>query len=361
MFDRQATIAAVHRLSSLTFGMLAVLVKGGWFDRPAPTWTWTQLVAAGIAPERATRLLHELPTIKPETSAARLRELGISIITLGSPDYPFALTQISSPPPVLYLRGDRGALHRPALAVVGTRRPTTYGLTATQTLLDPVIRAGITIVSGLALGIDGQAHHLAVDLGAPTVAVLGSGIDVIYPPEHRGLAGDIMAHRGAIISEFPLGAEPARHHFPQRNRIIAGLSRATFLVEAGEKSGALITAKFAVEQNREVLCLPGLITSPQSVGPLNWLKLGATPVTRSEDILRVFSIESVTAPTPTTTYRPHSEIERLVLSFLSAGPLHVDELAEKSRLDSSVVSATLSLLEINRAVHHLGGLVYSLT
>lgn len=311
----------------------------------------------GIEQSRAMVLIQDIEN-SPKSVILNLD--GISIITLGDPHYPYLLSQIPSPPPVLYVRGNVEALHRTSLAVVGTRKPSPYGLAVTKTLLEPVVRAGITIVSGLALGIDGQAHKMAVQHHSATVAVLGCGVDTIYPWDHRQLAGDILASSGAIISEFPLGAEPERHHFPKRNRIISGLSKAVLLVEAGEKSGALITAKFAVDQNREVLAVPGNITSPQSIGPLNWLRLGATPVTSAADILRVFDVSTETPQPVITSYVPQTETERNIIEVLALGPLHVDELTEKSRLDNSVVSATLTLLEINGAIHHLGGLVYSL-
>ncbi|MEK7537434.1 MAG: DNA-processing protein DprA [Patescibacteria group bacterium] len=361
--NQSATIAAVHRLPSATFGVMTKLVVNNMFASPLNTWTTPDLVNIGIEESRARSLLNDIQHLLTTYNLQPTHNFNlnnITLITLGDPRYPYLLSQIPSPPPVLYVRGDIEALCRPALAVVGTRRPTSYGLAVTQTLLEPVVQAGITIVSGLALGIDGQAHRVAVLQSAPTVAVLGCGIDLVYPWEHRQLADDILAGGGAIISEFPLGAEPERHHFPQRNRLISGLAKAVLLVEAGEKSGALITAKFAVDQNRDVLIVPGPITSPQSIGPLNWLKLGATPITSSSDILRVFNVTTETPQPAAQHYVPRSEVERTIIAVLASRPLHVDELTEKSRLDSSVVSATVSLLEINGAVHHLGGLVYSL-
>lgn len=283
-----------------------------------------------------------------------------NIISLSDTAYPTQLKEIHYAPKQLFLRGDRTILQRPMLAVVGTRKPSAYGLSVIAPLLEPVIRAGITIVSGLALGIDGRAHQVSVNLGAPTIAVLGCGVDIPYPWEHRQLAQQILDGGGAIISEFSDGTPPLRHHFPQRNRIISGLAQAVLLVEAGEKSGALITAKFAVEQNRDVLIVPGPITSPQSLGPLNWLKHGATPVTTAADILDVFHVRAPAVPSK-PRYIPRTEPERLILDALAMQSLHIDELSEKSRLDSSVVSATLALLEMNGAVHHLGGLVYSLS
>ncbi len=373
--SQSLNIAAIHQLKSATFGVMTKLVVNNMFTNDPNIWTQADLINIGIEQPRATALLQDIenvpksfptsggipPTFLKTIQGREILNLdGISIITLGDPHYPYLLSQIPSPPPILYVRGSVEALHRTSLAVVGTRRPSPYGLSVTTTLLEPVVRAGITIVSGLALGIDGQAHKIAVQHKAPTVAVLGCGVDTIYPWDHRQLAEEIIACGGAIISEFPLGAEPERHHFPQRNRIISGLSKAVLLVEAGEKSGALITAKFAVDQNREVLVVPGNITSPESIGPLNWLKLGATPITSADDILRAYNV-TTDEPQPTAeSYIPRTEDERKLIEILALGPLHVDELTEKSRLDNSVVSATVTLLEMNGAIHHLGGLVYSL-
>lgn len=262
---------------------------------------------------------------------------------------------------MLYLRGSVEVLTRPMLAVVGTRRPTAYGLAVTSTLLLPVVRAGTIIVSGLALGIDGQAHRVAIQNEVPTVAVLGCGVDVVYPWEHRKLADQIIAGGGTIISEFPLGARPERHHFPQRNRIISGLCPAVLLVEAGEKSGALITAKFALAQNREILAVPGPITSSCSLGPLHWIALGARPVITAADILDALGLVNnypVTSSEPRVSTDPH---EQSILQLLATGPRHIDDLARESRLDSSVISASLSLLEIRGWVEHLGAMYYSLS
>lgn len=283
------------------------------------------------------------------------------IITPTDQYYPERLRQIPHPPRQLYVSGDVRILARPSLAVVGTRRPSSYGQAVLPSLIDPVIRAGVVIVSGLALGIDGIAHQRAVAAGAPTVAVLACGLDRIYPPEHRQLAEDILSTGGAIITEFPPGTAPLRQHFPQRNRILSGLAQAVLLVEAGEKSGALITAKFAVDQNRDVLALPGPITSPTSLGPNNWIKLGATAITSAADILSAFQIVTDITPAQTTRYLPTNTQEQQIIDLLAVQPLHVDELIEKSRLDNSVVSATLSLLEINGAIRHLGGFVYTLS
>jgi len=355
--QQSQAITSIHQLKSVTFSVMTKLVTNNMFSVEPRAWTSSDLLNIGIEQPRASALLQDIAN-QPKSYNFNLAN--ITLIPLNDQHYPYLLSQIPSPPPVLYVKGNVSALHRTSLGVVGTRKPSPYGLSVTTSLLEPVVRSGITIVSGLALGIDGQAHRIATKHQAPTVAVLGCGVDTIYPGDHRQLANSIIETGGAIISEFPIGAKPERHHFPQRNRIISGLSKAVLLVEAGEKSGALITAKFAVEQNRDVLAVPGNITSPESIGPLNWLKLGATPITSATDILRVFDISEDNPQPPPTSYVPQTENERIILEILAISALHIDELTEKSRLDNSVVSATLTLLEINGAIQHLGGLVYSL-
>lgn len=359
MSPHPAQIAAWHRTPSLTGKLWRYLIDHS--DEQPDTWPASRWQAAGADPARAGDIVRELNQSDLAPIQKILDQHAIQVVTIHDPAYPSLLKEIHYPPPVLYVRGNTEALHHTALAVVGTRRPTLYGLDSAKQLVEPVARQGISIVSGLALGIDAVAHRAALSQHGPTVAVLGCGVDRVYPWQHRELADQMIAEQGAIISEFPLGAEPERHHFPQRNRIISGLSRAVLLVEAGEKSGALITAKFAVEQNREVLIVPGNITSPQSVGPLNWLKLGATAVTSAADILAVYSLSSTITPKPKNIPPLDDPIEAAIVHHLQSGPHHIDSLSETCRLDTSVISAALSLLELRGLIRHNGGMVYRLT
>ena len=354
-----SSIATIHRLPGLKPKSFQALILAAAFSVDPAAWRPEQLTEWGLEPDQVNLVETAVRALDLKVVESLLERQRIRLIVITDPAYPAQLREIPSPPPVLYVRGDAKILERLSLAVVGTRRPTAYGLAAATTLVEPVARAGISIVSGLALGIDSAAHRAALAADGPTVAVLGCGLNQIYPWQNHPLAEDIISHGGAVISEFPLGAEPERHHFPQRNRIISGLAKAVLLVEAGEKSGALITAKFAVDQNRDVFVVPGNITSPQSVGPLNWLKLGATPVTSAQDVLNVLSAGTTASvvPSPITSDDP---TEAAVIEFLRAGPRHVDVLAERCRLDSSVVSAVLSLLEIRGLVAHDGGMIYRL-
>ncbi len=353
-------LALIHSIAGLKSKMFQALVKAKAFEIPLSSWTHEKLSAWAVEPDQRTLLLSEIPKLNGDQFAETLEQREITVIAIIDSRYPAQLREIPSPPSVLYVRGNINNLSAPSLAVVGTRLPTPYGLTVTKRLVEPIAQHHIPIVSGLALGIDTAAHQAALSAGGPTVAVLGCGVDHIYPWQNQRLAEDILAHGGTIVSEFPLGARPERHHFPQRNRIISGLSKAVLLVEAGEKSGALITAKFAVDQNRDVLVVPGPITSPQSIGPLNWLKLGATPVTTVEDIFRTFSMVAITPDAPPQRIHSDDPIEAMVIEHLHQQSRHIDALAESCRLDTSVVSAVLSLLEIRGLVIHDGGMIYRL-
>ncbi len=359
MSNSQLHLATLHQLPSLTYTAWSAIVQAHLFEQRLDDWNVADLVALRIEPDRARRLVQERALLRIERLQQRLQQFAVQVLSIHDRAYPQILRQIPKPPPVLYVRGNLAVIQIPGLAVVGTRRATPYGLTVTERLLEPVTRTGLPIVSGLAAGIDAAAHRVAVRRGSPTIAVFGTGIDVIYPWSNHQLASEILQRGGALVSEFPLGAGPERFHFPQRNRIISGLSRAVLLVEAGEKSGALITAKYALDQNREVLAVPGSIVSDQSSGVNSWLRLGAKPVLTAQDIFEVFALDS--DPAPGLAAPPPSDPDQAaILACLSQHPVHIDELVKKSRLDTSRVSASLVLMEINGSVRHHGGMYYSL-
>lgn len=376
MSTSPAALAALHQQPTITFRRVTALVRSGCLAADVQPWTGEFLRHCGLDEDTATTILAALPALDTDRAERALAASRAQIILLTADRYPAMLKEIPSPPPLLYVRGNIDVLHLPSLAVVGTRQATPYGLAATRELVAPVARQGIVIVSGLAKGIDAVAHRTALECGAATVAVLGSGIDQTYPWDHRQLADDIVSRGGAVITEFPLGAKPERHHFPQRNRIISGLSKAVLLIEAGEKSGALITAKFAVDQNRDVLALPGPIYAPQSIGPHHWIQHGARLVTSGQDVLETLNLSALPAPisskqvminglerppTPDKEQlKPSSPEEAAMINILAREPRHVDELAEKSKLDTSVASATLALMEIKGTARHIGGMYYTL-
>lgn len=318
----------------------------------------SELVEAGIEPEMASRFLQERIHIDPESLYRELEVHGVHVVTLADEIYPPLLKEIYDPPAVLFVRGQLPDPERKHLAVVGSRNASPYGQRVTEQLIEPAARAGVVIVSGLADGVDSIAHDAALRGNGATMAVLGSGVDdeSIYPSRNRALASQILAHGGALISELPLRTPPLKPHFPLRNRIIAGLCHGTLIVEAAIKSGSLITARSAADNNRDVYAVPGPIDSPLSEGPNELIKAGATPVTKPEDL---FGIEPM--PEPESAYQPSGEEETLLWTRLSRTPLHVDELIRSTNLPTQKVMSTLTLMEMKGAIHHEGGQFYTKT
>lgn len=315
-----------------------------------------ELVEAGIEPEIASHFLQERIHIDPEELYRELEVHDVRLVTIKDNIYPPLLKQIYDPPAVLFVRGVLPDPNRKHLAVVGSRRASKYGLRVTNELIEPVARAGVVIVSGLAYGIDATAHDAALRADGTTIAVLGSGVDPesIYPSQNRALASRILAQGGALISELPLHTPPLKQHFPFRNRIIAGLCHGTLVVEATIKSGSLITARSAMDSNRDVYAVPGSIHSLLCEGPHELIKNGATPVTKPEDI---FGIEPM--PEPTNAYQPANEEETLVWTHLSRTPIHVDELIRSTQLPTPKLMSTLTLMEMKGGIRHEGGQFYT--
>jgi DNA processing protein len=288
------------------------------------------------------------------------------LVSRGDDDYPELLEQILRPPPVLYVRGDPGLLHMPALAIVGSRNPTQSGARNAFEFARHLGRAGFCIVSGLAEGIDTAAHRGALDAGAATVAFLGHGIDRVYPAANRDLAHEI-ARRGALVSEFPLGTHPDKSLFPQRNRLISGLSLGTLVVEAARRSGSLITARHAGEQGREVFALPGSIHNPLARGCHQLIRQGAKLVETADDIvveLAPLASHLLQNSLESTTKEPRTEhddaLYRRLRECLSFDPASIDSLAENSGLTIEQVSSMLLILELEGVVESLSGGRYSL-
>ena len=290
------------------------------------------------------------------------RERGIGVLKAGDPAYPALLKTIHEPPPVLYCKGDPGLFERPAIALVGSRRPTLYGEKMAQVLARELCGLGIVVVSGLARGIDTAAHRGALEAKGKTIAVLGSGLLNVYPPENKRLADSIGAE-GLLLSEFPLSAEPEAWHFPQRNRLIAGLSMGTVVIEAAEASGALITARLAAEQGREVFAVPGPVTSKMSAGPHRLIKEGAKLVEKVEDILEeigplkdLILRQKKSAPAAGLEL---SAQESAILGLLDREPLPIDVLSSRSGLKAGEFSHSLLSLELKGAVRSLPGKIYA--
>ena len=281
-----------------------------------------------------------------------LGERGFRFLGRSDPAYPPQLRELHDPPPGLFLRGDAEPelLARPAVAIVGARACSSYGGHVARLLGRELAAAGLVVVSGLARGVDGEAHKGTLEAGGPTVAVLGCGIDRDYPAVHAQLAARISG-TGLVLSEYAPGVEPAPWRFPARNRIIAGLAAAAVIVEARERSGALITADFALEAGREVFAVPGEITSALSAGTNALLRLGATPLTSAEDVLEALGIAAPEAPAPAL-----GETAAIVLRELADCPAGADELVRATGLDAASVATALAELELAGAVAEGEGL-----
>lgn len=319
---------------------------------------WRQIVTTESIPPRVRELFAATQTQEnKQRVAALLQRNAISILTEADRSYPDLLRESVSPPPLIYVQGNIDAARRGGVAIVGSRKATSYGLRVTRSIVQALAPLHVPIISGLAYGIDAAAHTVALEAGTPTVAVFGCGIDEIYPYPHIAMAEKIIAQGGALISEFPLGARPLPRNFPRRNRIIAGLAQATVVVEAAERSGSLVTAKFAVEANRDLWVVPGPITSPLSAGPNSWLKLGATPLIHPRDLAAHFGVPKNNFD----QHLPSDSRSSSILKVLERGPLHIDEIILSCTLEPSAAAAALTRLELDGLVVSVGAMTYSLS
>lgn len=352
------------------------------------TLSWIALsMVKGLGPRRIKGLLNEVPSPKVLFSLKEsdLREIrgissslageisnfsewkraegvlkdcekeGIVIVPFQSNEYPEGLKEIPDPPPLLYTIGSLEYEDRFSLAIVGPRNPTDYGIRVADMMASSLSRSGITIVSGMARGIDTAAHIGALKTQGRTIAVLGSGINVPYPPENRGLMKQI-ARQGAVISEFPPGTLPEKGNFPRRNRIISGISLGVLVVEAAKKSGALITAHYALEHNRDVFAVPGMITSGRSAGTNKLIRSGAILVERPEDILEEIAPQlKGYLKEKRGTDLSLTEEERNIVSFLSPEPVHIDEIKRATNLPTERLLALLTGLELRGIIEQRPG------
>ncbi len=317
----------------------------------------SNLERAGLGSSLVNELIETRNSLDLDEEMGRLQEAGFEVITWQDSGYPERLREINAPPPVLYCWGEFTGRDRWAAALVGTRQVTPYGRTVTEDLAAALAANGVTVVSGMARGIDGIAHRTCLDAGGRTLAVLGSGLDQIYPPEHTHLAESI-SQSGAVITDYPLGTKPEGRNFPPRNRIISGLCLAVVIVEAGEGSGALITADFAAEQGRELFAVPGSIYSPMSRGTNQLIQSGARPLNSVNDLLEGLNLELITRQEQADLELPEDETERRVYRTLSRDPMHVDEILIQCGLEASEVTAALAMLEIKGRVQQVGGMQY---
>lgn len=316
------------------------------------------LRAAGLDEKTASTVITSRPSINLEREWERLERLGIVPLTWHDPRYPARLKETYDKPPVLYLKGEMTEADDWSIAVVGTRKATTYGRQAAEQIVSGLVANRITIVSGLARGIDTIAHTAALREGGRTIAVLPCPVDQVYPPQNKRLAEQI-AENGALLSDYPLDARMSRESFWRRNRIVAGMTLGTLVVEAGEESGALITARQALEENREVFAVPGGIFSPYSRGAnLLIARSGAKLVTTAEDILSELHLMMAPQQMAFREALPVDETEAGLLKNLSGEPKHVDEIARASGLGVAVVSGALAMLELKGLARQVGAMLY---
>ncbi|MBI2941893.1 MAG: DNA-protecting protein DprA [Chloroflexi bacterium] len=329
------------------------------FGTAAAVWKAApvDLVRAGLDQRTAEAIIAQRASLDPDAVWSRIRQRGVEVLRLSDDAYPARLREIHDPPPVLYLRGSLLPSDALCVAVVGTRRNTTYGRQATEGLVADLCRNGVTIVSGLARGIDGIAHRAALRAGGRTIAVLGSGVDVIYPAEHTQLAREIVDH-GALLSEYPVESAPEPGNFPARNRIISGLAPATLVIEAPEGSGALITSDFALEQGRDVFAVPGSIFARPSDGTNQLIQQGAKLVRCAQDVLDELQVAQVEQQLVMRELLPADDTEDRLLRLLSQEPRHVDDLVRNSGLPTSTVASTLTIMELKGLVRSVGSMQY---
>ncbi|KKM11820.1 hypothetical protein SY88_06415 [Clostridiales bacterium PH28_bin88] len=355
--DQKAFWVGLHAVPQVGARTFMQLVE--YFGSPEEVWRASE-AQLHLVPGLKVQVIQSLVSFRAAKSIERLWDQvilrKISVITLKDPEYPLSLKRIYDPPPVMYVRGSL-PLEEPAVAIVGSRRATPYGKQVAERLAGELAASGLCIVSGLARGIDSSAHKGALRVGGRTVAVLGCGMDVIYPPENRDLMEEI-GNSGAVVTEFPLGTPPEAGNFPARNRLISGLTWGTIVVEAAAKSGALITVDFALEQGRDVFAVPGPITSPCSEGTNQLLKQGAKLVTSAQDVLEeyrmanLFGASTASASQGTEGLTPE---EKRVLELLQSIPLHVDTVVREARFPAQQVHAALMYLEVKGLVRQLPG------
>lgn len=318
------------------------------------------MLSLGITRQAAEKFASWRNNIDPEAFARRCDSEGIRFVTDRDPEFPNGFKLSADPPAVLFIRGTILNPVNP-ISVVGTRSMTFYGARATELICRGLVKVGCQIVSGLALGIDGKAHETALDFGGKTIAILPGGCndEAIYPRNNYPLARRILEQGGTILSEMPPGTESLRFLFPLRNRLIASLSRVTVVVEAGESSGSLITAKLALEENRDVFAVPGPITNERSSGPNGLLKMGAIPCTSAEDILNHLELKPGGFDR-VPCQDPASPEDEEMLRLLDR-PLHIDEIVRAAEKRAGDVSSHLSMLEIKGWAEHRGAGIYART
>jgi len=349
---------AFHRIPGI--GRVRYQALVGRFGSLADAWSAgpADLRAAGLEDRIVRAIIAERPNLDPDAELERLEKHGIRALTWSDEAYPALLKEIDDPPPVLYVRGELSAVDEWAVSVVGTRRPTPYGRQVAEEIAYQLASNRICVVSGLARGVDAIAHRAAIQAGGRTVAVLACGLDIVYPPEHAKLAHEIMEH-GALISDYPVGTQPRGDYFPRRNRIMSGVSLGVLVVEGDLKSGAMITARLALEQNRDVFAIPGSIFSPQSRGTNAIIQKGEAKLVQTvEDVLEELNLTMVPHQMEMQELMPATDTEADLLRHITNEPVHIDEVCRQSGLPVSTVSSVLAMMELKGLIKQMGPMAY---
>lgn len=336
-----------------------------FFGSGEKAWTASQkeFEESGLSEKLSARIVCERPGIDPDREWAEMEKREIRMLTVNDEAYPRLLKEIANPPYIIYVRGRLEALgEKPMIAIVGSRKFTQYGAQAARSFAADLSRSGIAVVSGLALGIDAIAHRATLDAGGTAVAIIGSSLEDenIGPRTNFELARNILLSGGAIISEHPLGTQATPFAFPVRNRILAGMTLGTLVIEAAPDSGTLITASLALEFNREVFAVPGPIFSPSSQGTHQLIKNGAKMATGVKDILEELKLEERAEIAKAQEIIPDSPEEEKILKMLSHEPVHIDNIIKMAKLEASVASSTLVMLEMKGVIKNIGGQNYIL-
>ena len=342
-----------------TIGRARFAILEGYFGSLERAWqaSAADLTAAGLDQRSVRAVVSRRPSISPEAEMERVDRLGIDVLTIRDSGYPRLLREVYEYPPVLYVKGRILPEDERSVTVVGTRKTTAYGREVAHQISWDLAKNGVTIVSGLARGIDAVAHRAALDAGGRTIAVMANGLDTVYPPEYANMAQEI-ASNGALMSEHPPGIRPEAKNFPRRNRILSGLTPGTLVVEAGEGSGALWTVRHAVDQNREVMAVPGSILSPVSRESNRLIQDGAKMVLDYTDVLEELNFSALGQQMELRPLLPEDAGEAQLLAWITYEPAHIDSIQRASGLPVAAVSSSLTMMELKGLVKQVGGMNY---
>jgi DNA processing protein len=345
----------------ISIGPMRTKLLLSYFKSAKKIWSASckDLLEVGLGEKLVTKFLEHRKKFDVERYFLNLKKESVNAVTINDPDYPENLKDLEDAPFVLYVKGVLKRTDSRAVAIVGTRMMTSYGREVTQKLAGELASYGITIISGLALGVDAESQRSALSAGGRTIAVLASGLDIISPLTNKQLALDIISkNSGAVVSEYPLGYGPFPYDFPVRDRLISGLSKAVVVIEGRMKSGTFYTVNAAAAQNRPVFAVPGPITSPASEGPNYLIQNGAKPITSARDVLDELHLQLKVDPEAVEKVMPGSPIESKIVEILECEPLHLDEVVRMTGIATAEVSARLTIMEMKGLVRNLGGGIY---